>query len=144
MHTTHEQARPALRPPSWNTLLTLGHTVAVRAGWAAQEREVSWLLSAWPSAVPCARRITAARLTAWGLRGQATAAELLAGELVGDALRAGPATIRLTLGVADGLVRGEVEARAHRPRPCDRLLARLACCWGVTGRIAWFELPATH
>ncbi|MFG1707401.1 ATP-binding protein [Nonomuraea sp. M3C6] len=134
--------QPGLRMPAWNTLLALGDTLAVRAGWTGQDRTVSWLLSPRPSAVPSARRLTAVRLAAWNLHEQACTAALLAGELVADTLRHATDSIRLTLHLEDGLLRCEVEDTgpepvAARPNP---LPGRLACCSGVAGNVAWFEL----
>ncbi|MEV0387970.1 hypothetical protein [Nonomuraea sp. NPDC050643] len=155
MHTIRQRKQPPTVPAppwrpswnSWNMLLAAADALAVRAGWAGrrtgQGRAMSWVLAARPSAVSCARRITTARLTAWGLAGQAAAAELLAGGLVGEALHGGTATVRLTLAMEDGLLRGEVEhGRAWDRAPDPGPLARLACCWGIAGPVAWFELPA--
>ncbi|TMR88670.1 ATP-binding protein [Nonomuraea basaltis] len=127
----------------------MGHDLALRTGWTGQERTVSWTLSARPSAVPTARRMTAARLSAWDLAEQADVAQLLAGELVADALRAGAEKIKLTLSAEDGLLRCEIgeERSQHREPaaaaapPCPApLLDRLACCWGTAGPVVWFEL----
>ncbi|MGP3931970.1 ATP-binding protein [Nonomuraea sp. KM88] len=139
---------PVVRLPSRNALLAMADALAVRTGWAGPDREVSWLLSARPSAVPAARRLVTARLSAWGLQRQAEAAELLVGELVADALRRCGGRIRLALRVDDGLLRCEVRAvfagpgTRPGPAPHQSLLARLACCWGVSGQVAWFELPS--
>ncbi|NBE99800.1 ATP-binding protein [Nonomuraea sp. KC401] len=139
---------PAVRLPSRNALLAVADALAVRTGWAGREREASWSLSARPSAVRAARRLATARLSAWGLHRQAETAELLVGELVSDALRRCDGRIRLELRVEDGLLRCEVSGvfagPGARPGPAPHrsLLARLACCWGVCGQVAWFELPA--
>ncbi|PZG03079.1 hypothetical protein, partial [Nonomuraea aridisoli] len=87
----------------------MSHDLAVRAGWAGHGRDVSWVLSARPSAVPTARRMTAARLSAWGLTDHAEAASLLVADLVGQALQHRAATVRLALGLTDGFVRCEVD-----------------------------------
>ncbi|MFB4278191.1 hypothetical protein ACBJ59_23065 [Nonomuraea sp. MTCD27] len=136
---------PALRVPSWNALLAIASGLAARTGRARQGREVSWMLSARPSAVPSARRMTAARLTAWGLREHAATVQLLVGELVCDTLGRGATTIRLALGLEEGLLRVEVEGGGLQPGPdpYQPVLARLACCWGVAGQVAWFELPTS-
>ncbi|KAB8189038.1 hypothetical protein FH608_042005 [Nonomuraea phyllanthi] len=143
-HGTAGAGEPALRMWSWNGLLALGDNLAVRAGWAGQDRAASWLLSARPSAVPSARRMTAVRLNAWGLHEQAAIADRLVGELVGEALRHATGKIRLALWVEDGLLRSEAEDLGARVPPAlprhNPLLDRLACCWGVAGRIVWFEL----
>ncbi|MGN9844875.1 hypothetical protein ACTMTI_42785 [Nonomuraea sp. H19] len=49
---------------SWNGLLATAHDLAVRAGWTGQDHTASWTLSARPSAVPSAQRMTATQL-AW-------------------------------------------------------------------------------
>ncbi|MGP3919201.1 hypothetical protein [Nonomuraea sp. 10N515B] len=146
--------KPAWRLPSWNGLLAVGHDLALRAGWAGQERTVTWTLSARPSAVRTARRLSAARLSAWQLA--ETAAETATGtavqlveRLVADALARGAEKIKLTLSAEDGLLRCEVdEQRAShavvRPsRAACADLDRLACCWGAAGTVVWFELRLT-
>ncbi|MEV1177572.1 hypothetical protein [Nonomuraea sp. NPDC049784] len=150
-------SQPALRMLSRNGLLAMGDGLAVRAGLVGRDRAVSWLLSARPSAVPSARRMTAVRLAAWGLQEQAEDADLLVGELVADALRHATGRIRLTLWVEEGLLRGEVEDVSAQAAPTAAaprhipLLNRLTCCWGVAGKVMWFELvtserdcPHTH
>lgn len=123
----------------------MGHDLAVRTGWTGQERTVSWTLSARPSAVPTARRMTAARLAAWQLQEQADIAQTLAAELVADALRHGADKIKLMLSAEDGLLRCEVEQQRHEHEVDatgrdHTLLERLACCWGTAGAVVWFEL----
>ncbi|WP_127934122.1 hypothetical protein [Nonomuraea polychroma] len=138
---------PAWRLRSWNGLLAMGHDLAVRAGWLGQERTAAWTLSARPSAVPAARRMVTARLSAWRLHAPAEPAALLAGELIADALRHSADRIRLTLWAEDGLLRCEI-GRAHQAgaapaQPARRvhaLLERLACCWGTQDGVIWFEL----
>ncbi|MFI7707364.1 hypothetical protein [Nonomuraea sp. NPDC049480] len=123
----------------------MGHDLAVRTGWTGEERTVTWTLSARPSAVPTARRLTAARLTAWQLDAQAGTARHLAGQLIDDAVRHGAAKIKLTLTAEDGLLRCEVEEQRPHPHegPGGRdhaQLEHLACCWGTAGDAVWFEL----
>ncbi|MEQ4726069.1 hypothetical protein [Nonomuraea sp. B19D2] len=143
-------SQPALRMLSWNGLLAMGNGLAVRAGWMRQDRAVSWLLSARPSAVPSARRMTAARLAAWGLQEQAEDADRLVGELLADALRHATDKIRLSLWVEDGLLRGEVEDASAEAAPTAAeprhipLLNRLVCCWGIAGKVVWFELVTSE
>ncbi|MEV6037988.1 hypothetical protein AB0L65_43040 [Nonomuraea sp. NPDC052116] len=152
-HIEHGTAgpQPTLRLLSWNGLLALGDGLAVRAGWAGQDRSASWLLSARPSAVPSARRMTAVRLTAWGLCEHAKNADLLVAALVADALRHATAKVRLSLWVEDDLLRCEIEddrstlaftatCRKSADHGHNPVLARLACCWGVAGKVVWFEL----
>lgn len=135
----------AWRFPSWNGLLAMGHDLAVRTGWTGEERTVTWTLSARPSAVPTARRLTAARLTAWQLDAHAGTARHLAGQLIDDAVRHGAEKIKLTLTAEDGLLRCEVEEQRPHPQegPAGRdhaQLEHLACCWGTAGDAVWFEL----
>ncbi|TDD34350.1 hypothetical protein E1286_41055 [Nonomuraea terrae] len=147
MHTKQRhppglQPKPPWRPPSWNTFLAMSHGLAVRAGWARHGHDVSWVLSARPSAVPTARRMTAARLNSWGLSEHAEAASLLVADLVGQALEHGTATIRLALGLTDGFLRCEVEnPGARSTHDHDTRPAPPACCSGVAGEVTWFELP---
>lgn len=117
----------------------------------------SWSLSAEPSSVPRARRLTRAQLTAWRLKDLGDSVELLVSELVTNALRHAPGPCRLTLWNTDGLLRCEVEdtgaalpyMRHGRARDEGgrglHLLAAIACCWGSartsTGKVTWFELP---
>ncbi|MBF8194138.1 hypothetical protein ITP53_52410 [Nonomuraea sp. K274] len=155
MRTICQQERPRRAVPlypSRNALLAMGDALALRIGWTRRDRAVSWSLSAHPSAVPSARRLTAARLTAWGLHEQVEAAELLVADLIAAALRHATATIRLALRVEDGLLRGEIENTGPAehgqpsrntgppPDPDSPHLAHLACCWGVSDTVTWFEL----
>ncbi|MGP3959509.1 hypothetical protein ACTWPT_26215 [Nonomuraea sp. 3N208] len=145
---------PAWRLPSWNGLLAAGHDLALRAGWTGQERTVTWTLSARPSAVRTARRLSAARLAAWHLAEPATQGAIepavhLAERLVTDAVARGAEKIKLTLSAEDGLLRVEVDEQGasragERPsRATAAQLDRLACCWGATGAVVWFELRLT-
>jgi hypothetical protein len=125
----------------------MGHDLALRAGWTGQERTVTWTLSARPSAVRTARRLTAARLSAWQLDAPAATAEQLAGRLVEDALARGAEKITLTLSAEDGLLRCEIDehGRDHIAAGPTSLavaahLELLACCWGSAGAAVWFEL----
>ncbi|TMR07040.1 hypothetical protein ETD86_52075 [Nonomuraea turkmeniaca] len=142
--------RPGWRLPSWNGLLTVGHELALRAGWTGQERTITWTMAARPSAVRTARRLTAARLSAWQLDQAATAAaEQLAGRLTDDALTRGAEKIGLTLTAEDGLLRCEISEHGTPPtgarpsRGVAALLEQLACCWGAAGATVWFELRLT-
>lgn len=118
----------------------------------------SWSLSPGMSSVPEARRLTRARLAAWGLDELAEVAELLVSELVTNALRHAPGPHRFTLYASDGLLRGEVEDAGsaplylHQATPGDEngrgldMIDMLACCWGSEstsrGKTVWFELSA--
>ncbi|MGN9845803.1 hypothetical protein ACTMTI_47545 [Nonomuraea sp. H19] len=133
--------RPATGLASWNGLLATAHDLAVRAGWTGQDHTASWTLSARPSAVPSAQRMTATQLAAWQLGEHAGAAQRLVGEFVTDALDNGADKIRLTVSAEDGLLRFEIADAAHPARPPHHpALERLACCWGVAGTTVWFEL----
>lgn len=117
----------------------------------------SWPLSADLSSVPRVRRLTRARLAAWGLEGCSDVVELLVSELVTNALCHAPGSCRLTLSALDGLLRCEVEDTStelpgmRNDRAWDEggrglyLLDMLSCCWGgsrtPTGKTMWFELP---
>ncbi|MFG1683660.1 ATP-binding protein [Nonomuraea sp. NPDC049269] len=121
------------------------------------EQVVSWWLSPTMSTVPRVRRLTRARLAAWGLDEQVEVAELLVSEIVTNALCHAPGPYRLTLYATDGLLRGEVEdagaapLHVHHAQPGDErgrgldLIDLLACCWGSEstpeGKTVWFELP---
>ncbi|MEU4225920.1 ATP-binding protein [Nonomuraea sp. NPDC026600] len=131
--------------------------LATGSGQMAGEPLASWWLSPSMSTVPRVRRLTRARLAAWGLDEQVEVAELLVSEIVTNALRHAPGPYRLTLSVTDGLLRGEVEdagnapLHVHHARPGDEqgrglyMIDLLACCWGSEstpeGKTVWFELP---
>jgi hypothetical protein len=139
-----------------STVRQIGDFTA-RPGQEPGAWEASWSLWGDLSSVPRARRLTRARLTAWGLEGFADVVELLVSELVTNALHHAPGMCRLTLSAVDGLVRCEVEdgstelPRPHQPGAYEErgrvlyLLDTLACCWGgdrtPTGKVMWFELP---
>ncbi|MFD1545143.1 ATP-binding protein [Nonomuraea guangzhouensis] len=131
---------------------------ATGSGQVPGEQVASWWLSPSMSTVPRVRRLTRARLAAWGLDEPAEVAELLVSEIVTNALRYAPGPYRLTLSVTDGLLRGEVEdagaappLRVHHALPGDEqgrgldMIDVLACCWGsdstAEGKTVWFELP---
>ncbi|HUR03370.1 MAG TPA: ATP-binding protein [Nonomuraea sp.] len=121
------------------------------------EQLASGWLSPSMSTVPRVRRLTRARLAAWGLDEQVEIAELLVSELVTNALRHAPGPYRLTLFATDGMLRGEIEDAGTAPlhvnqaRPGDEqgrglhMINLLACCWGSEttsgGKTVWFELP---
>ena len=133
--------------------------LATGSGQVPGEQLVSWWLSPSMSTVPRVRRLTRARLAAWGIDEQAEVAELLVSELVTNALRHAAGPYRLTLYATDGLLRGEVEDAGTAPlyvnqaHPADEhgrgldMINLLACCWGSQstprGKTVWFELPAT-
>ncbi|WP_433256627.1 ATP-binding protein [Streptosporangium sp. CA-135522] len=128
------------------------------AGLAAGQ-DASWRLTPKPSSARRARRLARAWLAYQGLDAQSEVAELLISELVTNALRHTHGTIRLALSFEDGLLRCEVEdADGVPPRPRQardddeagrglHLIEQLSCCWGSartsTGKVVWFELPAS-
>lgn len=152
--------------PAWYTHAGDRLTTAVRriAELATRSRrEPSVQMASWPlpaalSSVSRARRLTRAQLVAWRLEGLSGVTELLAGELVTNALCHAPGPCRLTLSAVDGLLRCEVEDDSTEPPlmrrnpPWDeagrglQLVDMLACCWGSSrtakGKAVWFELPA--
>ncbi|MEV1244148.1 ATP-binding protein [Nonomuraea sp. NPDC050022] len=147
--------------PVWDRLKAgirrLGELVT-GSGHLSGMEVASWSLSPGMSSVPEARRLTRARLAAWGLDELAEVAELLVSELVTNALRHAPGPHRFTLYASDGLLRGEVEDAGtaplclHQATPGDEhgrgldLIDLLACCWGSesapSGKTVWFELSA--
>ncbi|WP_433417010.1 ATP-binding protein [Microtetraspora malaysiensis] len=118
----------------------------------------TWELPQRLASTCMARRVTRARLSAWGLPDETIdLAELLVSEVAGNALRHTHGPVLLSLSLADGLLRCEVEDTDRTPlRPCDPgpddergrgldMLRQLSCCWGtvptLTGKVVWFELP---
>ncbi|MBP2707451.1 ATP-binding protein [Microbispora sp. RL4-1S] len=120
-------------------------------------RMVSWRLPTGSRAPARARRLTRARLAAWGMEDRCDVAELLVSELVTNAVRHGRGPVQLTLSAVDDLLRCEVaDADTALPQKADasdddengrglQLLDQLACCWGGSpvpgGKVVWFELP---
>lgn len=106
-----------------------------------------------------ARRLARQTLAGWGHADQVDVVELLVSELVGNAMKHAHGRIRLTLSVEDGLLRCEVEdSGCELPRMREttlddesgrglQLVDMLSCCWGgdrtASGKVVWFELPAT-
>ncbi|MFF4775287.1 ATP-binding protein [Microtetraspora fusca] len=132
---------------------------APRGPEPSEDFTATWELPQRLSSTCMARRVTRARLSAWGLPGETIdIAELLVSEVAGNALRHTHGPVQLSLSLADGLLRCEVEdadrnpPRLRDPGPDDErgrglnILRQLACCWGAvptfTGKVVWFELPA--
>ncbi|MDI5968347.1 ATP-binding protein [Streptomyces sp. SL13] len=110
-----------------------------------------------PESASTARRLTLAKLRAWGLGPLSDTCELLVSELVGNAVRhTGAQTFGLTMERRRGWVRVEVRDPS-RALPCVlpvqdldvsgrglMLVDKLSDRWGVDllprGKTAWFEL----
>ncbi|MFJ9822450.1 ATP-binding protein [Streptomyces sp. NPDC101151] len=120
--------------------------------------DASWPLPRELTSVRRARRLVTAQLEEWALEDLVDTAELLASELVTNALRHTRGPLRLNLQVRDSRLRCEVEdadstgpvrvvvdADAEGGRGTE-LLDLLAEGWGsirtATGKTTWFELPA--
>ncbi|MGA5700805.1 SpoIIE family protein phosphatase [Peterkaempfera bronchialis] len=128
-----------------------------RLGRGPERSTAGWTLPAEPSAVSRARRLTRAALTEWHLEPLGDTAELLASELVTNAVRYAGAPIGLRLTVGDDTLVVEVSDPVPEP-PTERraegtdeggrgleLVRRLALRWGTRsegrGKVVWLELP---
>jgi hypothetical protein len=161
LQASRSQAMALASDGTWTrikaTVRRLSEFAVVRSAQEPGQQVASWPLTPDLTSVPRARRLTRARLTAWGLEGFSDVVELLVSELVTNALRHAPGPCRLTISALDGLLRCEVEDGSTE-LPCVRkqrefdeggrglhLLDMLACCWGgartPTGKAMWFELP---
>jgi hypothetical protein len=121
-------------------------------------RRAVWPLLRDRSSVPKARRLVHTQLAGWGLAEQSDVAELLASEIVTNALQHAWGNLILTLSAQGGTLRCEVRdanpalphmSHAHHDDEGGRglyLVDRLSCCWGshsaAEGKVVWFELPA--
>jgi serine phosphatase RsbU (regulator of sigma subunit) len=116
---------------------------------------VSWLLPAVPQAAGQARRHVRAQLANWGLDAVVDMAELLASELVTNAVRYGSGPIGLRLVCDETLLceisdTAEPQPRLYAAGPDDvngrglQLVNRIATRWGTRrisgGKTVWFEL----
>lgn len=120
------------------------------------EQSVSWALPSDPAVVSTARALTADQLTAWGLNHMIDATQLIASELVTNAIRHGedPINLRLirhhelTCEVWDG---GDCVPKLHHARASDEsgrglsLVARTSHRWGtrhtLRSKVVWAEQP---
>jgi anti-sigma regulatory factor (Ser/Thr protein kinase) len=125
---------------------------------APRVRRAAWTLLRELSSVPDARRLVRTQLASWGLAEHSDVAELLASELVTNALHHAWGNPVLTLSCQGGTVRCEVEdanpavphlSHADQDDVGGRglyLVDRLSCSWGSDriseGKVVWFELPA--
>ncbi|MFF4651338.1 SpoIIE family protein phosphatase [Streptomyces sp. NPDC001380] len=128
-----------------------------RLGRTPAQRTAGWTLPAEPCAASRARRLARATLVDWGLEGIGDTAELLASELVTNAVRyaSAPIGLRLTVGedallleVSDPVPEPPTERRAEGTDEGGRgleLVRRLAARWGTRtegqGKVVWLELP---
>ncbi|MDF4251937.1 SpoIIE family protein phosphatase [Streptomyces sp. WMMB303] len=141
-------------PPSDDAALLLARTHALTA-----DHVVSWELPAEPAVVARARSLVADRLRDWGLEGLILTTELMASELVTNAIRhgAGPIRLRLirhTVLVCEVTDSSSTSPRLRHPRTTDEggrglfLVAQLSRRWGTryteAGKLIWAEqdIPA--
>jgi anti-sigma regulatory factor (Ser/Thr protein kinase) len=117
----------------------------------------------WPllrdrSSVPRARRLVRTQLAGWGLAEHSDVAELLASEIITNALQHAWGRLILILSAQGGRLRCEVQddnptlPHLSHAYPDDEggrglyLVDRLSCSWGIEraseGKVVWFELPA--
>ncbi|WP_204078620.1 ATP-binding protein [Planotetraspora phitsanulokensis] len=132
----------------------------VQATRPAQGHRMTWVLADDPSAVPEGRRLVRGSMAGWRLDGQTDVVELLAAELITNALRHAWGKPLLTLSLIDGTLRCEVndlspEMPHIRPAGTSeedegrglRLLERMSDRWGsvltYTGKVVWFEVAAS-
>ncbi|GII28604.1 ATP-binding protein [Planotetraspora mira] len=121
---------------------------------------MTWVLPDDPSAVPEGRHRIRTTLTEWRLDDQVDVAELLADELITNALRHAWGKPLLTLSLIDGALRCEVNdlspelPRMRLPDAGEehgrglQLLEQLSARWGsvltYTGKVVWFEITAAR
>ncbi|MDX6429474.1 MAG: hypothetical protein QOE54_1840 [Streptosporangiaceae bacterium] len=122
-------------------------------------RRAVWPLLHDRSSVPQARHLIRTQLAGWGLAEHSDVAELLASELLTNALHHAWGTPILTLCLQGATLRCEVsDANPALPHlsPAHHhddeggrglyLVDRLSCSWGSNtapeGKVVWFELPA--
>ncbi|MFG1704166.1 ATP-binding protein [Nonomuraea sp. M3C6] len=125
-------------------------------GRPVEHHRASWVLPDDLSSVPAGRRLIHAQLAEWEFHGETDVAELLADELVTNALRHAWGQPVLTLSIRDGILRCAVGdetsevPHAEDPEDCEeggrglQMVDLLAQRWGVqltrTGKEVWFEI----
>ncbi|GAA1266814.1 hypothetical protein Psi02_08500 [Planotetraspora silvatica] len=126
----------------------------------AAGHRVTWVLPDDPSAVPEGRHRIRMTLTEWRLDDQVDLAELLADELITNALLHAWGKPLLTLSLIDGTLRCEVNdlspelPRMRLPDAGEehgrglQLLDQLSARWGsvltYTGKVVWFEITGAR
>jgi anti-sigma regulatory factor (Ser/Thr protein kinase) len=140
--------------PADDVALLLARTRALH-----DDRVATWSVPYDPSAVAQARKDVVAQLERWGLSDAVFVTELVASELVTNAIRHAEPPVRLRLihdtslicEVSDG---GSTAPHLRRARSYDEggrgllLVAQLTERWGTrqsaTGKTIWAEQPLTH
>lgn len=137
----------------WSRVLAAPSASAIRP----RIRDTSWPVAREAASVGRTRRVLTTQLSSWGLHELTDTAQLLASELITNALRHAHGPIRVHLRVHDAFLRCEVEdadptgpvprtagADAESGRGIELVVA-LAQTWGsdstLTGKTTWFELP---
>ncbi|WP_214410784.1 ATP-binding protein [Sphaerisporangium fuscum] len=153
--------RPTKHPPKLlRRLGTMLHRLPgpVRRLSTRRPRRASWVLSEDFRSIPVGRSLIRSQLADWGHHDQSEIAELLAGELLANALRHAWGAPVLRLRSAAGTLRCEVEDGNPEPPTLAvkvdaydetgrgmHLVDLLSRRWGVEGRdrgkTVWFELP---
>lgn len=116
----------------------------------------TWTLPSWPVSVTWARHLVRGQLLVWSMSQACDVAELLASELVTNAVRHAAGLVLLTLWVVDGVLRCEVGDGSqqlpvlHAASDDDEgwrglaLVEELSQAWGSArtrwGKVVWFEL----
>jgi serine phosphatase RsbU (regulator of sigma subunit) len=129
--------------------------LAARLSGIPTDRVANWMLSPSARSPRIVRRLVRDVLEKWELPECAETAELLASELVTNAIRYASRPISVRLMLADSLLCEVHDDDHHLPvlgNPCPteesgrgiQLVSRLARRWGVsripTGKVVWFEL----
>jgi hypothetical protein len=128
------------------------------AARAAKQHRATWMLPDDSFAVPAGRRLVRMTLAEWELHDRIDVVELLASELITNAVQHAWGAPLLTLSLRDGLLRCEVEdANPELPQEglsdsCDEsgrglhILELLSRRWGFDrtdmGKAVWFEISA--
>ena len=129
--------------------------LAARLSGIPADRVASWILSPSARSPGIVRRLVRDLLAKWELADSAETAELLASELVTNAVRYARRPISVRLMLADSLLCEVHDDDYHlpvlgNPSPTEeggrgiQLVSRLARRWGVsripTGKVVWFEV----